>query len=695
MTEASRRRFLQAAGAGLGAASLFSPRLQRAVAAPAPAGTGTLRDVEHVVILMQENRAFDHYFGCLRGVRGFGDPRPLTLPSGRSVFHQPVAVGAEDVATPFRLNSDSTSAECMASLDHSWKAQQSLWRHHDAWLPVKGPLTMGYFTRQDIPFYYALADAFTICDAYHCSIFGPTNPNRLFLFSGTSGLAVGQGGLQAVTNDDDGNWTADAARDAKSFPGYGWTTYAERLQAAGVSWKLYQEYDNFGDNALAFFAAYRGLTPDQPLHQRGRTWVEGSTPDNAAQSRGEALVAAFARDVGADALAQVSWIVAPTGACEHPDASPSHGEAFTAALIEALAANPAVFAKTVFILNYDENDGFFDHVPPPIPALTPAMGVSTVSTAGEAYGATPVGLGPRVPMIVVSPWTRGGWVNSQLFDHTSVLRFLEARFGVAEPNITPWRRAMTGDLTTVFDFAQAAPPPSLPDTRDVSTRVAAACKLAAPQPPGRPAPLPAQEPGLRPSRALPYALQVHAQPEGGALTLRFENTGAAGAHFSVHGRNAALGPWVYAVEAGKTVVDQPAAIALGDQAYDLTVLGPNGFLRSFRGPLIPATAARPEIVARYEPQADAIVISLRNVGAAACTLTVRPNAYLAPVVRRRRLEPGAAVDDLWVIGSSHHWYDLVVTDHSDPTFLRRLAGRMETGRPGFSDPALSEAVSLA
>jgi phospholipase C len=689
MTQASRRRFLKAAGASVGATALMSPALQRALAAPAKPGSGSIRDVEHVVILMQENRSFDHYFGCLRGVRGFGDPRPLTLPSGRSVFHQPVAMGVDEVATPFRLNSETTSAECMKSLDHSWKGQHSLWRNHDAWIPVKGPLTMGYFNREDIPFYYALADAFTICDAYHCSIFGPTNPNRLFLFTGTSGLAVGEAGLQAVTNDDDGNWTADASRDHKGFAGYGWTTYAERLQAAGVSWKLYQEYDNFGDNSLAFFAAYRGLASDSPLHRGARTWVEGSTAANAAHSRGEHLIAAFAKDVQADALPQVSWLVAPTGACEHPDASPSYGEAFTAGLIEALAANPEVFAKTVFILNYDENDGFFDHAPPPIPALSPAMGASTVSTAGESFAGEPVGLGPRVPMIVVSPWTRGGWVNSQLFDHTSVLRFLEARFGVREPNISPWRRAMTGDLTSVFDFADVqAAPPRLPSTQGVTARVDAACRLAPPAPNRQAQGLPAQEAGARPARALPYALQVHAQIDAAAVRLRFENTGAAGAHFSVHGADATLGPWVYAVEAGKTLADAPAAGAPGETVYDLTVFGPNGFLRRFRGALTPAATPRPEIEARYAPQADAIIVTLRNPGADACHMTVRANAYLNAPARRHRLAPGGVAEDVWIIKDSGQWYDLTVTADTDPDFLRRLAGHMETGAPSISDPAI-------
>ncbi len=184
-----RREFLKrAAGAAVGAAAL-PPAIAQALALPARRVTGTIRDVEHIVVLMQENRSFDHYFGTLRGVRGFGDPRAITLPSGQPVWMQPTRDG-KAVVSPFHLESETSRAQTLYSLDHSWKGSHARWKHYDAWIPTKGPLTMGHFTRADLPFYYALADAFTICDAYHCSIFAPTNPNRLFLFSGTSGLAA-------------------------------------------------------------------------------------------------------------------------------------------------------------------------------------------------------------------------------------------------------------------------------------------------------------------------------------------------------------------------------------------------------------------------------------------------------------------------------------------------------------------------
>jgi phospholipase C len=681
-TGGDRRRFLKlAAGAAVGSAVL-PEAIGRALALPARQVTGTVRDLEHVVIFMQENRSFDHYFGTLRGVRGFSDPRPLTLPGGASVFHQPKTPGSAEQVAPFHLDSASTRAQSLFSLDHSWKASHDKWKRHDAWIAAKSPLTMGYFTRADIPFYYALADAFTICDGYHCSIFGPTNPNRMYLFTGTSGLAAGEAGLQAVANpSDEVNETADPANDAKAFKAYGWTTYAERLQAAGVSWRVYQEFDNYGDNALAYFAAFRGLDPASPLYQRGRAWAEGSNAANAKSSNGEHLVAAFARDVAADALPRVSWIVAPYKLCEHPSATPAAGEDLTARLIAALAANPEVWAKTALILNYDENDGFFDHVPPIVPPAGAAPGKSTVEATGEVYQGVPVGLGPRVPLIVVSPWTKGGFVNSQVFDHTSVLRLLETRFGVAAPLITPWRRAVTGDLTSVFDFKtpNRARVRGLPDASGLPARAQAQASLPWPKAPAAPPPLPRQEPGQRPARALPYAFDVRAEAAAGGLSLTIANTGAAGAGFGLYPARGEAGPWFYAVEAGKSVED---TLPIGPDGYDLTLMGPNGFLRGFRG-----VGAGPEVEARYEAAGERLTLSVRNAGARPLTLHVA-DAYAKGPARTHRLAPGQTVVQAWPIAHAAHWYDLTVTAAEEPGFLRRLAGHVETGRTSFSDPAL-------
>jgi phospholipase C len=169
---------------------------------------------------------------------------------------------------------------------------------------------------------------------------------------------------------------------------------------------------------------------------------------------------------------------------------PADGAAFVAGKIDAIAANPDVWAKTAFILNYDENDGLFDHVAPPFPAE---------GTPQEFVGGLPIGGGFRVPCIIVSPWTAGGWVCSQRFDHTSVLQFLETFTGVREPNISEWRRRTFGDLTSAFRFGEAGTkPPTLPDTSGpLSLARYGAGNLPKPTFPGNDQQPPKQEKGSR------------------------------------------------------------------------------------------------------------------------------------------------------------------------------------------------------
>ena len=422
----TRRRVLGGgtalAGGALAGAAVLPLSLRQALAASmaSPPG-GRLTDIKHIVILMQENRSFDHYFGAMPGVRGFGDPAAMRLADGKPVFYQPDPAHPQGYLLPFRLDTARTSAQAIPSTDHFWPSQHQAWANGkmDAWIPAKGPLTMGYFTRDDIPFHWALADAFTICDRYHCSVFGPTNPNRLYMWTGMIDPAGGSGG--PVIDDSPG---ADNVI-------LSWTTYPERLERAGISWQVYQEEDNFDDNALAWFTQYAKLRPSSPLYQRGMARQPAGT---------------FEDDARGDRLPQVSWLVAPAAQSEHPDYYPAAGAEYIAQKLDAIASNPAVWAKTVFILCYDENDGLFDHVPPP----TPPAG-----TRGEFVQGLPIGLGFRVPAIVVSPWTAGGYVNSGLFDHTSLIRLIEARFGVREPNISAWRRQTCGDLTSVFRFSAA------------------------------------------------------------------------------------------------------------------------------------------------------------------------------------------------------------------------------------------------
>jgi phospholipase C len=685
MVSKARRGFLKLATGGVAAAGALPVAIEHALALPARNEAGSIMDVEHVVILMQENRSFDHYFGCMKGVRGYNDPRAIALPNGKPVWFQPTAPGADTHVLPFRFDARKTSAETMKSLDHSWKGSHDKWKHHDAWVAAKTPMTMGYFTREDIPFYYALADAFTVCDAYHASMFGPTNPNRMYLFTGTSGVNVGLDNSFAVANPlMETNETADPARDGPKFPGFDWTTYAERLEAAGVSWKVYQEYDNYGDNGLAYFKRFRGGDTSSPLHHKARSWAEGSNAENAKASRGEHLVAAFGADLAAGALPQVSWIVAPEVLCEHPKGSPSYGEQLTARLIAALTAHPEVWAKTVFILNYDENDGFFDHMPIPVPATAGAQGKSNVDMAGEVYtspalGAVPMGLGPRVPLIVVSPWSKGGFVNSELFDHTSVIRFIEARFGVKEPNITPWRRAVCGDLTSAFDFKTPnAAVPRLPETKHYVEKVDLTAKLPLPTVPIEPQ-MARQEPGQRPARPLPYDVHVSGALANDGFHLVFANRGTVAATFQVYAAEAADGPWFYTVAVGSEVAD---VIALPNAPYDVAVHGPNGFYRRYKGADVDASA--PTSALRADD--NRMTTALANPGAEPATVILTSAYGGKPEIRVLNSKGRAEV--AFPLGPSAHWYDVEVAWRENPDYLRRFSGHVETGQPSLSDPQI-------
>jgi phospholipase C len=691
MAGTSRREFLRLAAQSAGAATLMAalpPAIREALAVQPARVSGTIADVEHVVVLMQENRSFDHYFGALRGVRGFDDPRVIPLPGGANVWQQPRNAGAP--VLPFRLDTTQTGAQCMDDIDHSWKGNHARWKNFDHWVREKGPMCMGHFNREDLPFYYALADAFTVCDAWFCSIHGPTNPNRMHLFTGTSGLSVARPGNHVVNNVDDGNWTANMASDNAGFSAYDWMTYAERLQAAGVSWKVYQEYDNYGDNSLAYFRNFRAIPTSSPLYQRGRAWAPGSDASNAYATLGLPLIQQFRNDVQNGTLPQVSWLVAPFSMCEHPEAAPAYGERLTAQLLAALAANPAVWSKTVFIITYDENGGFFDHIPSHVPALTASLGQSTVATGGENHNSVPLGLGIRVPTLVVSPWSRGGWVNSQVFDHTSVIRFLEARFGVYEPNISAWRRAMTGDLTSAFDFSSAdAQWPSLPDTSNSIANTDLSCQLGPAAAPGVAA-LPVQEPGARPARALPYALAINGRVEAssGRYWLDFYNDGAAGAGFNVYATNRSDGPWFYSLESATMRSDYWSAQAVTAGIYDLQVHGPNGFLRSFGGDIALAiSGANPELTVLADAATHSLMLRLRNSGSAACRVTLAPNRYSARPAQEIDLPAGASADVAWELDDTVRWYDFSLRSNHDTQWLRRAAGHLETGLPGVSDPA--------
>ncbi len=444
--EFSRRRVLAGATALSGVAvgaTVLPLSLRRALAATlTDPPAGSLADIEHIVILMQENRSFDHYFGTMPGVRGFADPAAIRLPDGKPVFYQPFQVlTGLSYLTPFRYDTRTTSAQATPGTDHSWPTQHRAWHNGamDQWIAAKGPYTMGYFTQADIPFHRALAQAFTICDNYHCSVFGPTNPNRLYMWTGMIDPR-GTGGGPVIDNT----------------PAYNnvilsWTTYPERLERAGISWQVYQEEDNFDDNALAWFHQFARAPASSPLRQRGmQTRAAGWFEEDARKGR----------------LPQVSWLVAPTAQSEHPDYFPAAGAEYIASKLDAIASNPDTWRTTAFILCYDENDGLFDHVPPPTaPAGTPA----------EFVGGEPIGLGFRVPALVISPWSAGGRVCSDVLDHTSLIRLIERRFGVAEPNISAFRRRTCGDFSTALRFS--GPPAGFPRSNQAISLAAAEAGL--------------------------------------------------------------------------------------------------------------------------------------------------------------------------------------------------------------------------
>jgi phospholipase C len=467
----SRRSMLKTLG-GLTAgafASPFIPPHVRNVLASSSKQKGSFRDIEHVVLLMQENRSFDHYFGTLSGVRGFDDPNPMKLENGRTVFHQPDSQNPDGYLLPFHLNTRKSNAQAIPSTSHSWPSLHASWNQGkmNKWVsahrkvnPKTAPYVMGHYTREDIPFQFALAEAFTICDAYHSSMMGPTWPNRMYWMS--------------ATVDPEGTHGGPLINNRMPKGGFRWTTYAERLEKAGISWNFYQQKNSLRCK-LDKFKAFRDADKNSSLYKRG---MEHNP------------VGQFEYDAINDNLPAVSWIVPPHPKDEHPAHLPADGAAFVASKIDAIAANPEVWAKTVFILNYDENDGLFDHVPPPVPKP---------GTPGEFINGKPIGAGFRVPCIIISPWTAGGWVCSDQFDHTSTLQFLEKFTGVRASNITQWRRDNFGDLTSAFRFKdKESPSPTLPDTHGPRIRAKYEVKhFPKPKVPGANQSMPKQEKGTR------------------------------------------------------------------------------------------------------------------------------------------------------------------------------------------------------
>jgi phospholipase C len=690
-----RREFLKYLGTAA-AASAFPASIARALAIPANNRTGSIRDVEHVVFLMQENRSFDHYFGALRGVRGFGDPRAVKLPSGKSVWHQPDASHPDGYLLPFRPDQPNLGLIFIEDVIHDWNDTHNAWNggNYDGWIPNKGTTAMAYLTRKDIPYHYALADAFTVCDAYHCSLLGATDPNRYHMWTGWVGND-GKNGGPVINN-------AEA--------GYDWSSYPEKLEKAGISWKIYQDIGegldaahfwgwtgdapyigNYGDNALLYLHQYQNALPGNPLADKAKTGT------NIAKSG--TLFDIFRQDVLSGQLPKVSWIVAPEAYTEHGNWPPNYGAWYVSQMLDALTANPDVWGKTVLFYMFDENDGFFDHIVPPTPPRSRAEGISTVGTTNELFAGSPTypvpdftpgpyGLGVRVPMIVISPWSKGGFVNSEVFDHTSLIRFVEQRFGVVEPNITTWRRTVAGDLISAFDFESPNDAVvSLPSTVSYEPPNTDRYPDYVPTPPANQS-LPEQEPGTRPARSLPYELYVEGSLSGGGVDVSFRNSGKAGASFQVRFPDGSP-PKTYTVGAGQ----QTADTILGDAAtYDFAVYGPNGFLRTFAGGFA-GDRSKLEVTSSYEKSAEGIGLTIRNNGQDVEKVSIF-DAYTGKT-EKRTVQPGHMATIFSQLHKSFGWYDLTVKAAGDAGFARQLAGHVETGRPSVSDPAIGSAAALA
>jgi phospholipase C len=677
-------------------AAALPANISRALEIPAHRRTGTIADVEHIVVLMQENRSFDHYFGTMRGVRGYADPHVVKLPSGQPVWFQPTDAG---FLLPFRPDVENVGMEFLPDPPHGWTDTHAAWNEgrHDQWVPNKGVTTMTYHTRKDIPYHYALADAFTVCDAYHCSLLGPTDPNRYHMWTGWVGND-GNGGGPVITN-------AEA--------GYDWSTFPERLERAGISWKIYQDagigldaagswgwtdnayIGNFGDNSLLYFHQFQNAPTGSSLADRAKTGTNILTqsldPDR--------LIDIFGGDVQRGTLPQVSWIVAPEAYCEHPNWRASLGAWYVSQIVDVLVSNPDVWSKTVLLINYDEEGGFFDHLVPPTPPQSRDEGLSTVETTNEIFAGDsehasgPYGLGMRVPLLVVSPWSKGGWVNSQVFDHTSIIRFLEARFGDSHPdlvetNITPWRRAVSGDLTSAFDFArpEAWRKVKLPSTDAYKPQTFDRHDDDVPVPPATQE-VPRQERGVRPARALPYVLDARGTLDAadGSLRIDFRNSGKAAVVYHVRSAHVADAPRTYTVEPHMKLTDTWSIGAPPASAYDIEVFGPNGFFRAFKGGGPGSRGTNLDVRARYDERLG-VTLEISNRASRLSRIAIREgySGHSTKVL----LAPGQLISKRWSLTRVWGWYDLTITADGDASFAYQLAGHVENDEDSISDPIM-------
>lgn len=846
----SRRDFLKKA-------SLFAGGSAMSGAVPAsilkalsinPDIGSTYLDAEHVVILMQENRSFDHCFGTLRGVRGFNDPRAITLPDKNLVWLQ--SNDEKETFTPFRFDLKDSKATWMGDVPHSRSSQVDANNNgkYDRWIEAKRsrhqqyrdlPLTMGYYTREDLPFNYAMADAFTVCDQNFCSAMTSTWPNRLYLWGGTLREEKSDQAKAYIRN----NIPYGEAR---------WKTFPETLEENGVSWRVYQNdlsagggfkgeerswLANFGCNPLEFLSQYNvrfskryvqslrdraeslpeeiasltarldDLGPDDKdfekikndiakkqdvlqstqkeldqwsrenferlseyqknLYDRAFTtnsgdpdyhsletirYTENGTEREMLAPKGDVLHQ-FRKDVEEGKLPTVSWLVPSQNLSDHPSA-PWYGAWYVSEILDILTQKPEVWKKTIFILTYDENDGYFDHVPPftapdfkdPLTGkCSPGVnetGVEYVRLENElrdgvsknAARGGPIGLGFRVPMIIASPWSRGGKVCSQVFDHTSPIQFLEhfinEKFNknIHQDTISEWRRTVCGDLTAAFEQYNGEEIKDIPfldrnpflgsihnaQFKKEPTNYRTLTQEEIDQFNKNPyAFMTRQEEGLRPANPLSYELYGDGNLSGD--DSYFEISMKAGdslfgeksngspfivyapgeylTHEAEKSEERKFEPvrvWHYAVKAGDELKDRWPLEHFGDGRYFLRLYGPNGFFREFGG-----GQDDPEVHIHCEYTHDGqnplpeLLLKIKNQSAdKTLEIEVDDVGYAHPVVERQ-IEPGQVEEILLNQRNSFGWYDFAVRIKGYDGFVRRYAGRIETGEESYSDPQLS------
>ena len=426
-------------------AFIAASALTQASASAESSSGDSLASIDHVILFMQENRAFDHYYGTLAGVRGFQDPTELAKGKS-STYYQPLSLPSNgSFLLPWYIAENpefAAASDCMTAGSNDWTPNHEGWNDGawNNWVVANTPYTIGHVTRNEIPSWYSIADYFTIGDMYMQSVIGPTNPNRVTWVSGTVNVPGGntqpdQGGVYIE------NWATPGCEDPgfNCFP-LSWKTTPEYLEEAGIDWYVYQDVDNFGDNPFVFFEQYITAPPGSALASKALSF-EGMQK--------------FFDDCKSGNLPEVSYIVGPMEVCEHPPWMPRDGAWFVEQVVNAVVNSP-VYKSTALLISYDESGGWMDHVP---------AYISQNGTAGEwlwdpenITHYVPSGPGPRVPFVIVSPWTTGGNVFVEPSDHNSQILFLEEWQMAKGKNITsnemaPWRREFMSNLVNAFDFA--------------------------------------------------------------------------------------------------------------------------------------------------------------------------------------------------------------------------------------------------